>query len=534
MSDKKTREEVEEQASFEAVDQASDLEPEVGVGKALGAYHRDLPHGGKVDAMGKDVPQTMVDPDFAGHYEQEGARAGGLAMPLHLGGKIRQDGGRAVTEYQGAYNQYAQPLRKTYRAMGRLKDVSMTGAPLTPAELQKDPKLASKFSGLAAHSQKNFAGHEALTNWAQAQTRMQTNILAFGSGQHLLGGAMAAYSAVKTQLEIRKTEAVKASKEEEIRKIDEDVKTIHEIMDVTVEAWSAAGELDEVFGSADLNESVEGPEVIDKNPTNGPTLYDVGTVDDPTGENAKVGTKGSTRATKLDAVAQGAKDSKKIIANAKKHLAAAGKFDLTIDGVLTAVMGGKKYVELQKQVAHLSARIQELGLTKEAQQMDAATDALQGFKMQLQAEQKQLKDDRVAARQDASLFAEAQNSANEGVMTMYAAEAYTELVEYGEVAARQRQDIVPMAAAAREYAYSETDMRFRGKGVWGDVRSLRANLDDFSAQGEYFSQHLPEWQRNAAEWSSFFTQQTHIDLVRTDNAADDLERENPKSRGKKH
>ena len=514
MSDKDKHTE-EEEFGWDNVEKPRDLEAERGVGPGLGKAHRDAK-----DAKG----ETMIDPGHAGHYERVGADSGGLGMPLRLGERIKQDGRPVVTEYEAAYNQYAQPLRKTYRAMGRVKDVSQTGAPLTPAELKKNPGLAKKFENITLDKKEDAESQGHLGTWADHQTKMRTNIVRYGSGQHLMAGALAAYSAAQKALEIRKKASVRDSKNAEINEIEANAKRIHEMANVALEAWNVAGELDEVFGSQAFNEDVQGPNVIDPNPTMGETLMDVGTVGDPTGEKAKVGTKGAGRAGKLDAVAQGAKDSKKIIAEAKAKLKEAGHFELNVDDVLTAVMGGQKYVDLKKEVAALEASMKKLGLEKEMDEMTSATENLSGFKMQFSASEQQAKDDRQAARKEAQVFAQGRGAGKEGIMAMYAVEAYQELAAWGELAARERKDIEPMWRGAKAYVNSHRPEHFFAIGVKGDYHNLKENLHDYVEQRDYINQHLPEWQKTAQQWNDFFKEEAHTDLVRQENSADNAER----------
>jgi len=499
----------QDSARFGQVNSVSDLQQEKGVGPTIATHEQ----------------QRMLKPDGAGYFEVEGGRAGGLGAPLHLGAEIVADGGANVTDYQVAYNEYAQPLRSTYRTMGRIKDLSMTGAFLTPADLEKRPKLAERFKDITLDKQSDAVSQNALTTWSASQSHMATNIIRFGAGQHLLAGAMAKYSSVRKALDAKRVASVRAAKTAEIAEIDESVKTLHEILDVSFEAWSVAGELEEVFGTQGLNENAEGPEMVDPSlPAAKTTNWQYGTAADPGAENANVGTAGQGAANKIDAAASHVRTSKLVINNVKQKLASAGHFDLSIDGVLTAVVGGKHYVELKQQVIALDAKIRKLGLEQEADELTSATQALDGFKMQFRADRQQLKDDRIASRNAAQTFGQATGAGAEGITAMYAAEAFEELAAFGELAARERKDLEPMWGRAHHYLSSNAPQRFVAIGALSDARRLQENLGEVIEQRDFFATQLPQWKRTAAQWSSFFGEHAQKPLVRTDNDADKSER----------
>jgi hypothetical protein len=488
---------------FDSVETVRDLEPEKGVGPHIAAHQRE----------------QLLAPGTAGYFEIQGANAGNLGEPLRLGDKIKEEGAPVVAEYEAAYNQYAEPLRSTYRAMGRLKDLSLTAAPLTVAEMEKSPKLAGHFQNISLDGQKDALAQSTLKSWSQTQSNMITNIQRFGGGQHVLAGAVAKYSRVQTALEKKRVKVQRDGKAAEIAEIDEHVKTIHEIVNVSIEAWNVAGELDEVFGAQAFDENAEGPEPVDGSPA-GSWNVEFGTVDDPAADNAKATTKGNKAASKLDALALGARDSKKIVAEATEKLKSAGHFDLSIDGMLTAVMGGKKYADLQAQVAVLEGKIAQLGLKEEADDLRDATESLTGFRMEFKAERQQLRNDRAAARGFAQVFGQATGSGQEGIMSMYAAEAYSELAAYGELAARERKDIEPMWGKAHAYLRSNDPHRYLALGIMGDAKRLGENLHEVMEQRDYFARHLPQWKQHAHEWSDFFAKNAKTPLVTEDNAAD--------------
>lgn len=502
----------EDAARFGSVETIHDLEPEQGVGQHNAAEQRD---------------SLLKKNDTVGYFEIEGGSNRGLGAPLHLGEEIKKDGGPAITQYEASYNQYAQPLRKTYRAMGRVRDLSFAGAALTPAQLQKNPKLAARFQDIKLKD----PAQQPLDDWSESQSNMVTNIQRFGAGQHLLAAAVASYSKVQKGLEAKRKEAERQSKLAEIKEIDEHVKTIHEIMNVSAEAWSFATEIDEIIGSQAFSEEKEAepPAEASEKPN---AMYDSphSTAGDMAGERTKVPGKGSETAGKAGAVLSGAKDSKSVIMDLKAKLKAAkgpnappATFDLSIDGMLTAVMGGKHYLDLKNEVAALDRKIRKLHLDQEADEMTSATEALSGASISFRAEKQQLKNDRVASRNHARAFAAAAGSGDEGIMAMYAAEAYSELAAFGELANTQRNDLMPLWGQAKYYMRTTNIQRFQLKNMVGDARHLTENLTEVIEQRDYFNRHLPEWKRTAQQWNDFFAEHAHHDLVRQDNLADKKE-----------
>ena len=100
------------------VDNVSDLAPETNVGPTRRATEE----------------HRILQPNASGFFEGEAGGTGGLGAPLSIGSPLKKEA-PILKRYEEGYNAYAQPLRSTLRSMGRLKDVSLTGAPLTPAEL---------------------------------------------------------------------------------------------------------------------------------------------------------------------------------------------------------------------------------------------------------------------------------------------------------------------------------------------------------------------------------------------------------------
>lgn len=510
MGEKKSQQEQYEsdRYRFGDVEAVKDLEPEKGVGSNIAAHER---------------ARLLEKSDSVGYFEIEGGGKGGLGAPLRLGEEIMNDGAPGVAQYQVGYNSYAQPLRKTYRAMGRVKDLSMTNAPLTPAELEKDPKLAAHFKNLKLDGPQDAA----LSNWSQAQSNMAVNIKRFGAGQHILAGAMANYSRVQKGLDAKRQKAERQSKLEEIEKVDEAVKTLHEIMNVTAEAWTLSAELDEVIGTTALDENAaygdDEPDLEKPETHTTPDFIEGTGMSGDTKKGTDTTTKGQRRAGKIDNAIRGGAEARKIVSDLKTKLASGAQFDLSIDGVLTSVIGGKSYVKLKQDVAVLDAKIRQLGLDAEADDLTSATESLNGFKMSFSADRQQVKNDRAASRNFARNFATSVNAGQQGTMAMYAAEAFQELAAFGDLANREHKDLEPAWGRAHYYMRTTSKQRFQVLNAVSDARELAENLGEFTAQRNYFHRHLPEWKATAKAWSDFLGTNAHHDLVRKDNAADKAE-----------
>lgn len=485
---------------FGPVNSVRDLEPEQQpVGAHIAQHQRD---------------ELLKKNDSVGYFEIHGGSKTGLGEPLHLGEWIKKDGAPVVGEYQAAYNTYAAPLRKTLRAEGRVKDLSMANAPLTPADLEKNPKLFAHYQNLDLKGPQD----SEMSAWSKTQSQMVTNVQRYGAGQHLLAGAVAAYDAVQRGLQAKRKEFEKQAKQAEIDKVDQAVHTIHKIMDVTAEAWTFSGELDELIGTQSFDENKE-VEVPDE-PTKRNPNWVHGTADDPTGENTKFKNKGQKVAGAIDAAKLETAQARQIFADAKAKIASGGEYDLSIDGILTAVMGGKQYLQLKQEVAALGAQIQELGLEKEHEELISATNNLQGFKMSFKADTQQLKNDRVAARDGARNFAVKVQSGDEGIMAMYAAEAYQELALFGDLAEQERKDMYPALGRARRYMNDTSIKRFEANNEMDDAKRLASNIEDAMFARTFFEHHLPQWKATAKAWNDFFGKNAKHDLVRKENEAD--------------
>jgi hypothetical protein len=458
--------------------------------------------------------------DYVGYFETEGSHKGGLGAPIDLGKEIMKDGGPNVEKYQDAYNSLAVTTQYMYRAMGRLKDLSMSNAPLTPAELENNSKLMAPFENLKLSGPQD-AG---LTAWSQAQSNMETHIKRFGAGKHLLAGALAEYASVQQGLEAKRLNAKKDAKLAEITKIDEVAQRLNEMVHVAKTALAFAGSPD-VIGSVSLDEHAAYAEVdvdigANSSKVPDPINWERGTADDPSGANTNIGTRKQKVGRAIDTVTSETAEARRIGEEAKTKLADSTNFDLSIKGGLTAIVGGEKYVKLKKDVVVLESQIRNLGLAAEADTVKAATEKLLGFKESHSLDREQITFDRGIARDDARNFARMVGAGDLGTLAMYAAEASQERAAFGELALRELNELRPLWGRVRDYINTTNKERFMALGISPDARSLAKNLRNVDELRDYLLKRVPEWKADAQQWSDFFGKHAHHDLVHKDNAAD--------------
>lgn len=502
--DKQEQQRKADGAELGYVESVNDLQPDSQVGPSRKAKEQ----------------QRIVNPSAVGYFETEGGSAGGLGAPLHLGPELKKDGGSLLTQYEVGYNQYAVPLRSTYRAMGRLKDVSLTGAPMTPAELMQRPELAARFRKLSL-THGDVAADQAFDSWSTQQTKMNLDVQRFGAGQVEMAGAIADFRAAQALLARRRSEAQRSAKTAELREIEETAETLTRIVEVSVESWSAMGTIEEAIDAkVALDESAEGVDAMAGIPKGGINWVS-GTGEDKSGETQS--TK-SRRQKGADAVAtlgtQGTMATA-IAREAREQLQKSGRFELSLKDLITKAVGGTKYDDLQRDVILLGAQIKKLDLDRENDLVEGATRKLSGFKMEFVARRLDVQADRAAARKGARTFAKTMGGGADAITSMYAAEAYQELAAFGELAAEQRQSMVdPVWGAAHRYIHGYDKHRFLAIGAADDAVRLDENLNAVREQRSFLTQHVPEWQQIAKQWSDFLGARTNSPLVTEENEAD--------------
>lgn len=482
----------------------------------------DLQPDSQVGASRKAATQERIlAPNSTGYFEAEAGSVGGLGAPLHLGHNLKKDGGPAIAEYEAGYNMYSVPLRSTLRALGRVKDVSMTGAPMTPAELKKRPDLNKRFQKLSL-SHGNIDADRSYADWARQQTNMKIDIEVFGAGQHELAAAISDYRSAQKLLEQKRTEAKKAARTQELHDIDETAETLSRIVEVSLEGWNAIAEIDaQVNKTQGLNENADGGNSQGL-PQSNNVDFAYGTDTNPTGVGPAPKSKrqvvGGTGQDLLDAGSAGSK----IANNVKKQLEKSGKLSLGLKDVFIAATGNaKKYSDLQRDIALLEGKIAKLKLEQEFEHVRAATQRLNGFSMEFRARTHQVQADRSAARNDARMFAKAIGSGDEGIMAMYAAEAYQELAQFGELASAQRKSAVdPLWGRVHGYLHGNDPHRYAAIGAADDAVALDTNLRAVQEQRAYFGAHVPEWKQVAHQWSEFLRERANLPLITETSDAD--------------
>lgn len=435
----------------------------------------------------KKARKEIEAPTHAGTFEKKAVHSmGELAKPLALPPKLLRE--RALGRYQNEYNAYVPPLRSTMRAMGRLEDVIMTGAPLTPDKMS--PKLAKRFKKLSLSAQEDTSAGQAMDTWSTAQTTMLRNANDLAAKQTLLRGAVHGFYEIKALIARRQAEAKRDGKIGELAGIEHSAEVCARIVEVGAEAVTGAAEIDEALSAGiELDEGAEMEE--------GATAWRDG--------QQKAG-------DAVEAVAGGISKGRAVAAQLKKY-ALAGQ-GIEMKDIFIIVQGhAGRYMQLEKDIAKLSELIGNLQYTEEEQKIAAAKDMLKGFTLELASHQMGMRADRSAARRGAQGFAQAAAGGKDALYAMYAAEAYQELDTFATITVNQRESSVdPAKAAAARFVETKWEW-FEGENFVAEALELRDNLVMVSQQQVYFDEHVPEWQKNAAAWRTFLEKKTQKPLL---------------------
>ena len=460
------------------VDNVIDLAPETNVGPSRRAREE----------------QRILQPNASGFFEGEAGGTGGLGAPLSIGAALKHEA-PVLQRYEEGYNAYAQPLRSTLRSMGRLKDVSLTGAPLTPEELMKRPELAARFGHLATQPA-TVQQDQTFDTWSASQNKMKIDMARFGAGQHQLAGVIANYRRVQLRLKQHGVERERASKVAEKHEIDKAAETLAKIVDVSAQALTGMGEVGELLEAHGALNAVEDLGSVAALPQ-ASKLEAVGSSADLVGE---------AQSTKSVAQHVGSAASKTghALQLIKKGAAKAHNFGLSVKDVFTALIGGPDYLKLEANIDELEKQISQLGLDQEAQDIRAANEGLKGFVLEIAVRRDDIRGDRIASRRAARTFAHAHGGGDTGVTAMYAAEAYQELAAFGQLAQDQRQQMVdPDWRRASAYLHGQDVHHYAAIGALNDAQHLDSNLCAVAEQRAWFAKELPRWQSVAAQWSRF-------------------------------
>lgn len=445
--------------------------------------------------------QRLFNADAAGYFESEAGGLGGLGAPLHIGRELKKDGGRIIDHYEDGYNTYAQPLRSTLRAMGRVKDVSLTGAPMTPEELKQRPDLLARFERLSGDGA-NWAQEMAYNNWTDHQTKLQLQIERLGASQHELAACIANYRRVQAKLKQRKLQAQRAADSAKIAKIEETAAMLAQIVEVCAIAASSIGSMGTAVG-AEL--ATEG-------------LAELGGVE-AAAETVTTQQRVANAATRA---AAGAKKGHAAVTDVAAKLKKAGALNLTLKDVFIVVIGdSKEYSKLQEKIERVDENLQTLAFVEEAHDVFAAKEKMKAMSIELAVRRGELRAERTLARRAARTFGRSLGENGEAVPAMYAAEAFQELAQFGAQAARERQTLVdPRWGAVYNYINGNDVGRYAALGAHSDAVALATNLKAVREQRDYFNKHLPDWELRAKQWNDFLADRTGAPLLVSTNTAD--------------
>jgi hypothetical protein len=443
----------------------------------------------------KDHQDSLIKPDAVGLFEGGAADFSRYADgPLKLGGKVMADGGARLAEYQAGYNAYTQPLRSSVRAMGRVKDISNTGAPMTPAELQANPKMKERFRTLSLTEKSDSGSQTAYAAWSTDMTNMRLDIKGYQAGQMQLAAATSNWDRIRALLDQQRKESERAGKQSELNEINEAAETLAKIVEVSAEALTCAGEVSEAMEAFTALDEGAAETAMEAEASNA-------------GEAMKLSGKAANKAA--SAASQGS-DAKGIISRAKEMAGKAGNADLSINmtNVFVLAMGdGQKKIDLENDIAKLTKQIQNLKLTQVEDDIRAGKQALDGFTMEVSVRQQKVQASRSESRKGAQVFNQSLSGADAvgGEMAMLSAEAHIELGEMGQLANQERKMLVDPHWRWADAYINDNHSRLDGMGEQDDRKALAMNVFQVRDQRVYFEQNLPKWRETSQQWERFLS-----------------------------
>lgn len=475
------------------VESVHDLAPETGVGPSR--VHREQ--------------ARLSSPEDSGLFEEEAVTLGtGVAGPLMMESWTLQDGGGRLAEYQAGYNAYAAPLRSTVRAMGRVKDTSLAGAPLTPEALRANPSLSKRFRKLSTSAHEDAGPQTAFDAWSSAQTRMTVDTSAFGAGQTMLKASLENWHSVQALLKQRKAEATRGSKQAELHEIDEAAATLAKIVEFSAEAWAAVGEVAEAMEAVSaLDATKEGPA--------------------PDEEAApSVKTHAAAGLEKGEKAVAGVKDVTDIVGRSYQFLnkaAGPAKMSLSLESVFVIAMGnGKKKLELELEINKLTAQMAKLKIDEADWHIKEGRTRLDGFTCELAVRKTAVQVDRNQARASATAFNQHLTGGNaaEGQMAMYMIEAQQERAQLGKFTEQQRAGMVDPHWRWADAYINDNYQRIAGHDHASDAHKLKTNVMAVRDQRTFFAKNLPQWEHSARAWQNFLEDMTQKPLIAGPNDLD--------------
>lgn len=461
------------------------------------------------------MQREVNNSDGKGYFEK--VTPGALDGGLHIGNGVKdktsmyndwsQDQyGADLKLYEAGYRAYMVPYRETLRAEGRVKDLSTAGAPLSPEEfMQRDPKVAAQYQA-QLKGDKKTAFHDLGT----AESTMVTSIQTFGGLQHTMISAIASYNRISDKLAQKRVQARKDAATARIQEIDQLAQTLADITAVTMSAASWMGEVEVVLAEgAPFSEIAEGPDDFSHLPQSNNPDWEHAKLDNDNGTKESTATKGQKAAGHYVAAKEMSEQATRIVGHVQNAIkAGGGNVDLSLQSFLRVAMGNQaEYDKLQKKVEAFSKNIADLEMSQEAQDMKSVFENLSGQKMIYNATKMSVSRQRIDARRRADDFSEAVGGGETGKLAMYAAEAYQDLFEWGQLAQTQRRQLVDKQHhRVSEWMLNTNHYRYDGTANQSDYHNLKENLAEVNQQRAHLDGKLPEWHRAALSWDQFFNQ----------------------------
>ena len=443
------------------------------------------------------VAKSIVAPAAVGSYEKNGREMANSLSPLSIANGPKTHAahdGTPIVNYENDYNQYLFPIKATLRAMGRLSDLGNAGAPMTPDKAAKPEKLS-------VTDKKDGDAINAFNDWSAEQTELTMAVLMHGASDMKLLAAVTGYQAAQQKMLRMRKEAEKQGDMAKKAEIDATVDTLMQIIEVSKMALNAMsvveGALAKTWDPTDIDAANIGKNAAEQANIDDALAAGKGT--------RSKGQKGIDAATKL------AGALKVNVDKAQGWLAGAG---FGMRDLLILVTDGAKYDQLQKNIQKLDGEIKNLGLDIELNEIKQAKQALDGFSMELGVQSKSVNAERMGARKAAASFGQQLGKGQEGVMTMYVANAYEELSMFGGQAERERHKLDGKVDRLDLYLGDKSTRAYWAGHDWGaDWKELVENVMTVKQHRDFFPEKVTEWQQRNTAWEAYLRQMTGSDLI---------------------
>ncbi len=456
--------------------------------------------------------KALIGPGAVGSNEMAAVEAAEtVTQPLALNGDFTAQSPTYVARFEAGYNAYTSPMRHTLYSMGRVKDLQDAGAPLTPAELKADKKLAKKFTPLNDTKNKrrgrgssDGSALNAFNQWSETQSELNTNFDSFLNSQRMLEVAVQTWNRARQMMQRRAARAEKSGKTAEKKKIEAAADTLVKIVSTSTKAWGYVNTLNS-FASAGMHElkdtSGEKPELGRGLIT--AALEDAG----------KAPEKWSSRTQKVGNTAGSIASAANIVNPSTIVKAAKSASGLSLRDVFIVMMGDAgEYDRLEQRIALLNQQIAQLDESIEVAEINNAWHNMQNFQWDLSITERKVTHSQLQARKSAKAFNLNMNGGTKGLMAMYACEAYQELHKFGAEAHRQVRFVNKMGRYTDGYA-GRRRMWMEAEGYIPEIHNLRTTLRNVYSQKKLLDQRAPEWADNAVQWRVFLATLTKDDLM---------------------